>query len=58
MKIKCELELCIYQGHGICTLDTIEMDHTASCQSCIYITLPEHKLGEYKEKTRKALDEA
>ena len=34
------------------------MDYTASCQSCIYTTLPEHKLGEYKEKTRKSMDEA
>ena len=56
--MKCLNMFCVYQKDGKCMLDTIELDVTGACQSCIYPDIPTEILENAKEETRKKLAEA
>ncbi len=54
--MNCALTLCIYQLNNKCTLDSIEIDETGSCSSCIYINTDYINLETIKEITIRDLN--
>ncbi len=49
-QLLCENEFCIYQRHGKCILDCIQLDTQGNCTDCIYINVTEDALNSLKEK--------
>jgi len=42
--IKCELDLCVYQKDGQCTLPVIQVNIFGYCDSCVLIEIPKEVL--------------
>jgi len=48
-QISCQNEFCIYQKHGNCLLESIQLDIQGNCMNSIYISIEEVALKNLKE---------
>ena len=55
--MECGNRFCIYQKGKECILETIEIDISGCCLSCIYPDIPSQILETEKEMTRKRFEE-
>ena len=57
MYLVCENEFCIYWAANTCTLNAITLDRMGICSNCIYVSVEESVLKEYREKLLKKFDD-
>ncbi len=49
--MNCQNRFCIYEKDGKCTLESIEVNISGICDSCIYPDIPDSILEYEKKKT-------
>ncbi len=50
--MECENEYCIYQKNGKCIADSITLDISGVCTTCILVDIPKDELERFKEEQR------
>lgn len=55
--MRCNNIFCIYFENNNCGLEEISLDIQGSCQSCIYVDIPETQLENYRQSLLRKYEE-